>query len=154
LVGRIAWPFGAASARPRSRPPTTRISVGLLIWHAARAPSPRSSSFFSLSPLLRGEGRGEGCFHKFGLARKPLVERPPHPDLLPLKGEKERRRSAEWRARPSLALPRPRGARAVRAIGTACAALACMAFARTSAEAALLALLALGLLLAEPLDQD
>ena len=41
----------------------------------------------------------------------------------------------------------------MRAVGTACAAFACMAFARTS-EAALLALLALGLLLAEPLDQD
>src|SRR5258708_7535247 len=34
--------------------------------------SPRAS-FFSLAPLLRGEGRGEGPLHRFGLVESPLT---------------------------------------------------------------------------------
>src|SRR5258708_18967834 len=41
--------------------------------------------FFPLPPFLRGEGRGEGTLREFG----PWGE-PPHPDLLPACGEKEK----------------------------------------------------------------
>jgi hypothetical protein len=41
---------------------------------------------FSLSPFLRGEGRGEGSLRE----SIPCGE-PPHPDLLPAGGEKEKK---------------------------------------------------------------
>ena len=54
----------------------------LRIGHDARAPSPPSG----------GEGWGEGVSPRVASSR--FVEAPPHPDLLPLKGEKGRRRRA------------------------------------------------------------
>ena len=54
--------------------------------HDARAPSPPSGG------EGRGKGRGEGVSPQTVTHR--FAETPPHPDLLPLKGEKERRRRA------------------------------------------------------------
>jgi tRNA pseudouridine32 synthase/23S rRNA pseudouridine746 synthase len=51
---------------------------------------------FSLSPSLRGEGRGEGSLRE----SIPCGE-PPHPDLLPAGGEKEKKTVAPY----AIALP-------------------------------------------------
>src|SRR5262245_34544144 len=57
----------------------------------------RVLSYFSLSPLLRGEGRGEGRFDTFGARGET-----PHPNPLPLrKGERERRHRARLAFSPA-----------------------------------------------------
>src|SRR5262245_61873958 len=86
-----------------------------------------------------------------GGCRNPASAIPPntYPQPLPTRGSAP----SLWQHSASLALPRPRRARAVRTVGPACAALAHGALARAVAEAAFLALVAFRLLLAEALDQ-
>src|SRR5205085_2805442 len=55
------------------------------------------------SPLLLSSPSPRSCGERVGVrgasANTRLADRPPHPDLLPLKGEKERRRRARMLAR-------------------------------------------------------
>jgi len=52
------------------------------------------------SPRLRGEGRGEGA-----LRLPEPVESPPHPDLLPAGGEKEKQAAAQTSTKRALIFP-------------------------------------------------
>src|SRR5262249_19512657 len=46
-----------------------------------------------LSPLLRGEGWGEGSIRRLGICGEAPSPRPPPPHPLPLKGESEKKGS-------------------------------------------------------------
>src|ERR1700692_4231041 len=76
-----------AMSNPGTRPAVRRALAGRVAWCRR-----------SLSPLLGGEGRGCGALSRREICRRQrLAEAPPHPDLLPLKGEKEHKRRARLR---------------------------------------------------------
>src|ERR1051325_11478710 len=88
LVGRMVWLLGAASARPRSRPPTTRISVGR--GRASAAPLARSAP----SPTQPGLARVSHDCAQVGQARLAM-------------GQGDRM----WRVANASATPVPRASR-------------------------------------------